>query len=93
MAPASADFIAKASHGIADDMLTTVLLAAKCKKIVAPAMNTGMLLNPITLDNIKRLKHYDFEVIEPDEGFLACGGPALIRTLSPAISFSKAICL
>lgn len=73
VAPASADFIAKASHGIADDMLTTVLLAAKCKKIVAPAMNTGMLLNPITLDNIKRLKHYDFEVIEPDEGFLACG--------------------
>lgn len=73
VAPASADFIAKASNGIADDMLTTVLLAAKCPKIVAPAMNTGMLLNPITLDNIEKLRHYGFTVIEPDEGFLACG--------------------
>lgn len=73
VAPASADFIAKAANGLADDMLTTVLLAATCKKIVAPAMNTNMLLNPITLDNIQKLRHYGFEVIEPAEGFLACG--------------------
>lgn len=73
VAPASADFIAKAANGLADDMLTTVLLAATCKKIVAPAMNTNMLLNPITLDNIEKLRHYGFEVIEPAAGFLACG--------------------
>lgn len=85
VAPASADFIAKASNGIADDMLTTVLLAAKCPKIVAPAMNTGMLLNPITLDNIEKLKHYGFEVIEPTEGFLACGDTGAGKMAEPEV--------
>lgn len=73
VAPATADIIAKMSHGIADDMLSTVVLAAKCKKLVAPAMNTGMLENPITQDNIKTLVKYGFEIIPSDEGHLACG--------------------
>ena len=73
IAPATANVIAKLAHGIADDMLTTTVLAATCHKIVAPAMNTNMLLNPITQDNIKKLKDYGFEVIEPASGYLACG--------------------
>ncbi len=72
VAPATADVIAKMAHGIADDMLTTVVLAAKCKKLVAPAMNTAMLENPITADNLQTLKRYGFEVIEPACGMLAC---------------------
>ena len=73
ISPATANVIAKMANGIADDMLTTVALAAKCKKIVAPSMNTAMLENPITQDNIKKLKDYGFEVIEPASGYLACG--------------------
>lgn len=73
VAPASANVIAKMAHGIADDMLTTTVLACKCKKIVAPAMNTNMFMNPITQDNIETLKKYGVEVIEPDSGRLACG--------------------
>lgn len=72
IAPATADVIAKLAHGIADDMLTTVVLAARCKKLVAPAMNTAMLENPITQDNLKKLEHYGFEIIPPDSGLLAC---------------------
>lgn len=72
IAPATADVIAKMAHGIADDMLTTVVLAAKCKKLVAPAMNTAMLENPITADNLQTLKRYGFELIEPACGMLAC---------------------
>lgn len=72
IAPATANVIAKMAHGIADDMLTTVVLAAKCKKLVAPAMNTAMLENPLTADNIKTLKHYGFEIINPACGMLAC---------------------
>ena len=72
IAPATADVIAKLAHGIADDMLTTVVLAAKCKKLVAPAMNTAMLENPITQDNIATLKKYGFEIIPPASGLLAC---------------------
>lgn len=72
IAPATANVIAKMANGIADDMLTTVVLAAKCKKIVAPAMNTAMLENPITEANIEKLKQYGFEVIEPASGMLAC---------------------
>lgn len=73
IAPASADVIAKAAHGIADDMLTTTLLACECPKIFAPAMNTRMYRNPIVQDNIQILKNYGMEVIEPDKGYLACG--------------------
>lgn len=73
IAPASADVIAKAAHGIADDMLTTTLLACDCPKIVAPAMNTRMYKNPIVQDNIKILQNYGVEVIIPATGYLACG--------------------
>ena len=73
IAPATANVIAKLAHGIADDMLTTVALAARCEKLVAPAMNTAMLENPITQDNLKTLARYGFGVIEPASGRLACG--------------------
>ena len=72
VAPATANVIAKLAHGIADDMLTTVVLAAKCRKLVSPAMNTAMLENPVTQDNIGILKHYGFDIIEPGVGLLAC---------------------
>ncbi len=72
IAPATANVIAKLANGIADDMLTTTVLAARCKKLVAPAMNTAMLENPITQDNIKKLRHYGFGIIEPAVGMLAC---------------------
>ena len=73
VAPASANVIAKAAHGLADDMLTTTLLACTCPKIVAPAMNTRMFQNEIVQDNLKRLEHYGMEVIHPASGYLACG--------------------
>lgn len=72
-APASANVIAKAAHGIADDMLTTTLLACTCPKIFAPAMNTRMYQNPIVQDNMKTLTRYGMEVIAPASGYLACG--------------------
>ncbi len=72
IAPATANVIAKMAHGIADDMLTTTVLAAKCPKLVAPAMNTGMLENPITQDNIRTLEKYGFGIIQPGCGVLAC---------------------
>lgn len=71
--PASANVIAKIAHGIADDMLTTTFLAASCKKVICPAMNTGMYENPITQKNIAICKSYGYEIIEPATGFLACG--------------------
>ncbi len=73
VAPASANVIGKMAHGIADDMLTTTILACECKKIVAPAMNTHMYHNPIVQDNLKILEKYGMEVIKPDYGYLACG--------------------
>ena len=73
IAPATANFIAKAANGIADDMLTTVFLAAKCPKLVAPAMNTAMYENPATQANLERLTSYGIKIIEPDSGLLACG--------------------
>lgn len=73
VAPASANVIAKAAHGIADDMLTTTLLACQCPKIIAPAMNTRMFQNPIVQDNMKILERYGMEVITPATGYLACG--------------------
>lgn len=73
IAPATANVIAKLAHGLADDMLTTVMLAATCPKLVAPAMNTHMLENPITQDNIRTLAHYGFTVIPSGSGLLACG--------------------
>lgn len=73
VAPASANVIGKLANGIADDMLTTTVMACTCKKIVAPAMNTHMYENPVVQDNIKKLIHYGMEVITPDTGYLACG--------------------
>ena len=73
VAPASANVIGKLAHGIADDMLTTTVMACKCKKIISPAMNTNMYENPVVQDNLKILKHYGYEVIEPASGYLACG--------------------
>lgn len=72
IAPATANVIAKMAHGLADDMLTTTVLACTCPKLVAPAMNTRMLHNPITQDNLETLKRYGFEIIEPAAGMLAC---------------------
>ncbi len=72
IAPATANVIAKLANGLADDMLTTTVLAARCKKLVAPAMNTAMLENPITQDNLAKLKKYGFGIIEPAVGMLAC---------------------
>ena len=73
VAPASANVIAKMAHGIADDMLTTTILACKCPKIVSPAMNTGMFENQIVQDNLETLRKYGMQVIEPANGYLACG--------------------
>ena len=73
VAPASANVIGKLANGIADDMLTTTIMACTCHKIIAPAMNTNMYHNQIVQDNIKKLKHYGMEVIKPDTGYLACG--------------------
>lgn len=73
VAPASANVIGKIANGIADDMLTTTIMAAKCPKLVSPAMNTNMLENPIVQDNIEKLKHYGYEIIDSDCGYLACG--------------------
>ena len=73
VAPASANVIGKIANGIADDMLTTTIMACKCKKIVSPAMNTNMYENPIVQDNLAILQHYGYEVIEPASGYLACG--------------------
>ena len=72
IAPATANVIAKLAHGIADDMLTTTVLASRCKKLVAPAMNTAMLENPITQDNLETLRKYGFTIVEPAVGMLAC---------------------
>ena len=73
VAPATADIIAKMAHGIADDMLTTVVLAARCPKYVSPSVNTAMLENPITQDNIALLRKYGFTIIDSASGYLACG--------------------
>ena len=73
VAPATANVMAKLAAGIADDMLTTTLLACDCPRLIAPAMNTRMYNNPVTQDNMKRLKGYGWKIIEPESGLLACG--------------------
>ena len=73
VAPATANVIAKLAHGLADDMLTTTILASKAPKIISPAMNTGMYENPVTQDNLATLRRYGWEVVEPASGRLACG--------------------
>ncbi len=73
VAPASANVIGKIANGIADDMLTTTIMACKVPKLIAPAMNTNMFENPIVQDNLEKLKQYDYEIISPSTGYLACG--------------------
>ena len=85
VAPASANVIGKMAHGIADDMLTTTILAAKCKKLISPAMNTNMFENPIVQDNINTLRKYGFEIIEPASGYLACGDTGAGKMPEPEV--------
>lgn len=85
VAPASANVIAKLVHGLADDMLTTTVLACTCKKIISPAMNTRMFENPITQDNLKICEHYGMEVISPASGYLACGDTGAGKMPEPEV--------
>lgn len=73
IAPATANVIAKVANGIADDILTTTFLASNCKKLIVPAMNTQMLMNPVTQDNIQKCKNYGMHIFESNSGYLACG--------------------
>lgn len=73
LVPATANVIAKVVHGIADDMLTTTFMAADCKKLICPAMNTGMYENPVTQRNLQLCRELEYELIEPEVGYLACG--------------------
>lgn len=72
-APASANVIGKIANGIADDMLTTTIMACRCRKIIVPAMNTNMFINPIVQDNLDKLRRFGYEVVDPASGYLACG--------------------
>lgn len=83
VAPATANVIAKLAHGIADDMLTTTILACSCPKIIAPAMNTRMYENPVTQDNMELLKKYGMTIALPENGRLACGDTGAGKMRSP----------
>lgn len=83
IAPATANIIAKIAHGMADDMLTTTMLACDCPKIVAPAMNTRMYENPVTQDNIRKLEEYGMTIAFPTSGHLACGDSGKGKMLEP----------
>ena len=87
IAPATANVMAKLAHGLADDMLTTTVLASRAPKIIAPAMNTAMYENPVTQDNIELLKHYGMEVITPASGHLACGDSGAGKMPEPETLF------
>ena len=87
IAPASANVIGKLANGLADDMLTTTVMACRCQKILAPAMNTAMYENPVTQDNIELLKHYGMEVITPASGHLACGDSGAGKMPEPETLF------
>ena len=85
IAPASANVIGKMANGIADDMLTTTVLACKCPKLVSPAMNTNMYENQIVQDNLKKLEGYGFEIITPAVGYLACGDTGAGKMPEPEV--------
>ena len=85
VAPASANVIGKIANGIADDMLTTTIMACKCHKVISPAMNTNMFENPIVQDNLKKLKKYGYEVIDPASGYLACGDTGAGKMPEPTV--------
>lgn len=84
IAPATANVIAKVANGIADDMLTTTFLASNCKKLIVPAMNTQMLMNPVTQDNIQKCRNYGMHIFESNSGYLACGDVGKGRLPEPA---------
>ena len=88
IAPATADVIGKIAHGIADDMLTTEVLACRCRILIAPAMNTAMYENRIVQDNLDTLRTYGFEVIDPASGWLACGDVGAGKMPEPETLFS-----
>ncbi len=88
VAPASANVIGKMVNGIADDMLTTTILACKCPKLISPAMNTNMYENPIVQDNLKKLESYGFEIINPAVGYLACGDTGAGKMPEPEVLLS-----
>lgn len=85
IAPASANVIGKLAHGIADDMLTTTVMACKCPKILAPAMNTNMFENPVVQDNLKILEKYHYEIVQPAVGYLACGATGAGKMEEPQV--------
>ena len=87
IAPASANVIGKIAHGIADDMLTTTVMACRCKKILAPAMNTNMYENPILQDNLDICRRYGMEVITPAWGYLACGDTGAGKMPEPEVLY------
>ena len=85
VAPASANVIGKIANGIADDMLTTTIMACKCHKVISPAMNTNMFENPIVQDNLDKLRNYGYEVIDPASGYLACGDTGAGKMPEPTV--------
>ena len=87
IAPASANVIGKLACGIADDMLTTTIMACKCKKFISPAMNVNMFENPIVQDNLDRLRHFGYEVIDPAVGYLACGDVGAGKMPEPSVLY------
>lgn len=87
IAPASANVIGKLACGIADDMLTTTIMACRCKKLISPAMNVNMYENPIVQDNLKRLAGFGYEVIEPATGYLACGDTGAGKMPEPELLY------
>ena len=87
IAPASANVIGKLANGLADDMLTTTVMACRCQKILAPAMNTAMYENPVVQDNIRKLQTYGYEVITPASGYLACGDTGAGKMPEPEVLF------
>ena len=91
VAPATANIIGKVANGIADDMLSTTIMATKAKVIFAPAMNTNMYENPIVQDNIKKLKSFGYEFIDPAEGRLACGDVGKGKLEKPEIIVDRVL--
>lgn len=88
IAPATANVIGKLANGLADDMLTTTVMACKCKKFISPAMNTNMFENPVVQDNLAKLEHYQYEVIQPASGYLACGDTGAGKMPEPGVLLS-----
>lgn len=91
IAPATANVIAKVANGLCDDMLTTSFLAARCVKLISPAMNTAMYENAITQDNMEKCRHYGMKIIEPASGYLACGDTGKGKMPEPETLFAHIV--